>query len=148
MSLVLGQKVPDQNEIDVVGAIGSKITRDSPQFGSLVTNSNNDIVFKDEEHTGADRMMTPRMRAKLDQLAGLVKSEWDGLKLRVTEIWDENNEHSFNSLHYEGRAADLTVSDLDRSKLGRLGQLAVDAEFDWVFYEDESHIHASVKKEQ
>ncbi|MBY0217783.1 D-Ala-D-Ala carboxypeptidase family metallohydrolase [Paenibacillus illinoisensis] len=147
MSLVLGQRIPDQDEIDVVGAIGSKITRDSPQFGALVTNTNNDIVFKDEEHTGADRMMTPRMSTKLDRLADLVKSEWEGLKLRVTETWDENNEHSSNSLHYEGRAADLTVSDLDRSKLGRLGQLAVDAELDWVFYEDDSHVHVSVKNE-
>lgn len=125
MILTLGQKVPNRNEVDVVGAPSEKITRDSTNFKKLIKNTNENIIFKDEEHTDANRMMTLRMKIKLDKLALLVKEEWDEVKLRVTEAWDEDNEHSSESLHYEGRAADLTISDLDKNKLGRLGQLAV-----------------------
>lgn len=146
--LTLGQKVPNKSETDTVGAISGKIIRGTPDFAKLVKNTNTDIVFKDEEGTEADKMMSPRMKEKLDKLAELVKAEWTGLKLRVTECWDENNEHSATSTHYEGRGADITVSDVDKSKLGRLGQLAVDAGLDWVFYEDNAHIHVSVKKEE
>ncbi|AWB44709.1 hypothetical protein DCC85_11105 [Paenibacillus sp. CAA11] len=146
--LTLGQKVPNKNEADVVGAISGKIVRGTPEFENLVTSTNVDIVFKDEEGTGADKVMSKRMKEKLDKLAELVKKEWPSLKLRVTECWDENNEHSSNSTHYEGRGADLTTSDVDKSKLGRLGQLAVDAGLDWVFYENDAHIHVSVKKDE
>jgi GH24 family phage-related lysozyme (muramidase) len=145
-SLTLGQKVPNKKEVDVVGAITAKVVRGTPEFAALVENKNPDIVFKDEEKTGADRMMTPKLEAKLKVLADLVKKEWPGQKLRVTEAWDENNEHAANSIHYEGRAADMTVSDRDAAKLGRLGQLAVDAGFDWVWYENALHVHASVAK--
>jgi hypothetical protein len=145
-SLTLGQKVPDMNEVDVVGAIAAKIVRGTAEFESLVLNNSPDIEFKDEEGTGADRMMTPRLRDMLAGLAGLVKAEWAGKKLRVTEAWDESDEHSAKSTHYEGRAADITTSDLDKAKLGRLAQLAVDAGFDWVFYEDAAHVHVSVAK--
>jgi len=91
-------------------------------------------------------MMTPRLKAKLDELADLVKKEWPSNKLRVTEGWDESNEHAANSTHYEGRAADITVSDQDNGKLGRLAQLASDAGFDWVWYENAVHVHVSVTK--
>lgn len=144
--LKLHDKVPNKSESDAVGAIAAKVVRGTPEFDALVKNSNVDIVFKDEEATEADKMMTPRMEEKLNLLAELVKTEWPGKKVRVTECWDESNEHSATSTHYEGRGIDMNVSDLDASKLGRLGQLAVDAGFDWVFYEDNKHIHASVKK--
>lgn len=143
--LAPGDKVPRQSEIATVGPFTRRIFRTDPAFGGLVSNTNADIVFKDEEGTGADRMMIPRLKTGLDALATLVQQEWSGVKLRITEAWDENGEHSPKSLHYEARAADVTTAPIDGAKLGRLGRLAVDAGLDWVFFEDTRHIHVSMK---
>jgi hypothetical protein len=142
----LGERWPDVAEASAVGALESHVERGSAEFARLVRCDNPDIVFKDEEGTGADRMMTPRLRAALKRLAPLVTREWPDLHARVTEAWDEKREHGANSIHYEGRAADITTSDVDPHKLGRLARLAREAGFDWVFYEDGSHVHVSVKR--
>jgi hypothetical protein len=143
--LRLGERVPAQSEAATVGPFRSQVPRDSAK---LVKNSNPNIVFANDEGTDDDRYMTPRLKEKTDTLADLVMQEWPGVKLRVTDAWDEGQGHSSTSRHYEGRAVDLTTFPIGRSKLGRLCGLAVQAGYDWVFYENDQHIHASVIRDE
>jgi hypothetical protein len=167
----VGYRFPSPSESDNVGPVDMRIIRCGNEFkmGSrlwsnaqkctdggvvqLFSYVSDNIVFKDEEGTGADRLMTPRLAARLFILAESVRQEWPGVKLRVTEAWDENGEHGCNpanaecqvaSTHYEARGADITTSDIDGSKLAKLACLAVQAGFDWVYYEDNAHVHVSV----
>lgn len=141
-----GQHWPDAPEVSVSQPIQQRITRQEDAFQTLVRCDDPHIVFKDEEQTGADRYMTPRLQDCLQQLATLVQAEWPGVRLRVTDAWDEDGEHSKQSLHYEGRAADITTTDRDLSKYDRLAGLAIEAGFDWVYHE-RNHIHVSVRPE-
>jgi len=134
---------PNMPENDAVGKAQTKILRDSPAFKELKTNDNPNIVLQDEGYAGADRM-TEKLKRAVDRLAALVVLEWPGLKLRVIAAWAEGNAHGDASVHYEARGVDMTTSDKDFSKLGRLGRLAVNAGFEWVYYENERQIHASV----
>jgi hypothetical protein len=141
-----GQRFPDTAETTVIGIPAGKIRRGTSAYGALVRCEREDIAFKDEEGTGADRMMTPRLLSRLERLSAAVSRRWPDSRLRVTEAWDERGEHGDKSAHYEGRAADITTDPRDPKKLGHLARMAVYAGLDWVFYEDDTHVHVSVRR--
>lgn len=61
MPLVIKQHVPNYPEQSVAasGKFTGKIRRDSPEFNQLAyVDKNSDIIFKDNEGTGADRLMS------------------------------------------------------------------------------------------
>jgi hypothetical protein len=144
--LQVGDRFPDEAENEAVGGVRTRLTRRDPKWQRLTSCRAGEIVFKDEERSGADRMMTPRLCELLARLDAAVKAQWPTLSLRVTEAWDEDVEHGRASLHYEGRAADLTTSDADPSRLGRLARLAIEVGFDWVYFENRTHVHVSVRR--
>lgn len=144
--LTIGERVPNDAEVRVVGSADQPVRRGSAAFARLGNCADCPFVFKDEERNASDRRMTPRLRRSLVELSKLVRQTWPKLELRVTEAWDDRSEHGRESVHYEGRAADITTSDQDPQKLGRLAALAVRAGFDWVYYEDATHVHVSVKR--
>lgn len=144
--LAVGERMPNDTEANVVGVADAPILRKSGAFKTLVACEDCPFIFKDEERNKSDRLMTPRLRRDLIQLSRLVSQTWPKLELRVTEAWDDRREHGAASIHYEGRAADITTSDQDPAKLGTLAALAVRAGLDWVYYENAAHVHVSVKR--
>jgi hypothetical protein len=137
------------------GLMSCRIERNSCAYHRLVGILDPTIVFKREEESPyytEDILLHPAMIQPLIRLSQLVQEEWAGeFRLRVTDAYDSLLEHDLNqpdqtrkySLHFEGRAIDLTTWPIDRSRYGRLCALAHCAGFDWVDNED-THCHASI----
>ncbi len=132
------------------------LERDSCGYNQLVGILDPTIVFKQEEtppYNTEDFLLHPAMLIPLTRLNHLVQTEWNGAyQLRVTDAYDsllehdppESNPATRYSLHYEGRAVDLTTWPVEPGLYGRLCVLAHCAGFDWVHHEG-SHCHASLK---
>eukprot|EP00058_Branchiostoma_floridae_P013821 XP_002599309.1 hypothetical protein BRAFLDRAFT_117369 [Branchiostoma floridae] len=79
----------------------------------------------------ADRVMSKALLDHLRTVQRMVQDEFSGVKLKVLEAWDEphagatTGDHPAGSLHYEGRAAKLTLSDGDAAKLPRLAAFCI-----------------------
>jgi hypothetical protein len=112
----------------------------------------------DRNHQSEDWMMDPLAAAALGRLVDHLAREWTDpvtgeplYRVRVTESFDSLIEHSQRSTHYQGRAIDLTLSPVPaaseaarRQFYGRLSSLSVCAGFDYVLFENQYHVHASV----
>jgi hypothetical protein len=139
----------------VVGPMLCHVQPGSCAYNLLVGKPDPDIVFKREEpapYDLEDMLIHPALVQPLTRLHQLVQAEWGGaVKLRVTDAYDSLLSHdpansdpaTRYSLHYEGRAIDLTTWPVDRSRYDRLCALALCAGFDWV-HNEETHCHASV----
>lgn len=132
------------------------LERDSCGYHQLVGILDPTIVFKQEEdppYDSEDILLHPAMLQPLARLKQLVLAEWGGVyRLRVTDAYDSLLEHdppdsnpaTRYSLHYDGRAIDITTWPVDRRRYGRLCALAHCAGFDWVLNEG-THCHASIQ---
>ncbi len=139
----------------VTGPMSCRIGRDTCAYNRLVGLLDSTIFFKQEEerpYHAEDILMHPAMLQPLSRLSRLVLAEWDGaFQLRVTDAYDSLLEHDMGqteaslkySLHFEGRAIDLTTWPVDRSRYGRLCALAHCAGFTWVNHEG-THCHAGL----
>lgn len=147
-----------ETQTDAAGPMACRIERDSCAYYQLVGNLAPAIVFKREEEPPYDEediLMHPAMLLPLYRLSELVAEEWGGeYRLRITDAYDSLLEHDLGqpdenlkySLHFEGRAIDLTTWPIERNNYARLCALAHCAGFDWVHNEG-SHCHAAVNAE-
>ena len=123
------------------------------EVNDLGATSRNELDHQDEDY-----LMDPNAAAAVTALAALVANEWvdpisgePAVRVRITESYDSLIEHSPRSSHYQGRAIDLTLSPIPaaageerREWYGRLARLSQCAGFDWVLFENQFHVHASV----
>ncbi|CAH1242188.1 IHH [Branchiostoma lanceolatum] len=180
-SLNPGESFPSDTTAaeDVVGAIDNIVTRDSADFITrLVQYPARHIEFADEERASAwcgaentscpdctshpegltaearcaDRVMSKRLLTALKKVEKLVRNQWNGVRLKVLEAWDEahaaspSGDQPAGSLHYEGRAARLQLSDGQDDKLLLLSTFCICAGLDYVHSNDD-HLYVAVKKQ-
>jgi hypothetical protein len=166
-NLIRGQRVPPGLESAAVGALRVALSHDLA--ACVLSRAPSDIMFKNEEdvtaslepHAQEDSLFQADLIGRVRALSASVRAaSCDRLDVVVTEAFDSQREHSDGSLHYEGRAVDLSLvlrgagapRSLPRFRagLGRLGRLALEAGFGSAYYEPggsnpaNDHVHASV----
>lgn len=137
-------RLPGQREVNYSGAIN--LARFNPD-ADLVRIEDERVWWESDhdDHTNDtedDHLVHRAMEIKLRRLIELTCAA--GGELRVQDSYRDSGIHTKKSMHKEGRAVDVTCSELGLEKLAKL---AYAAGFDWVYYEGpkSAHVHASVK---
>lgn len=122
------------------------------ELWTSVYNKNKDLNKKPKLDNFTDEYMVMEIAEKLNSIQNeLSKISDDRFILRITDSFDNNHEHrAWGSLHYSGRAVDITLYDLYENRtrkemLPLIMKLAIKEGFDFVLLHTNSHIHASVK---
>ncbi len=173
--LKAGSRYPDIRETYAVKVSSVEIyKRDSYEFNTfLIKYPYDNISFKNEEgwtsvynrnpeiwinpliDDDSDYYMTPLLAEKVNELQNKLENMSQRFIIRITDAYDYNLEHKrsyYRSLHYTGRAADITIYDTYRCMtrvdlLPLLYMMCKEVGFDFILYHKGSHIHASVTPE-
>ena len=98
----LGDRYPDRDEEVEVRPIKLRLRRTSRRFSeTIIRNTNNDLSYANDDA----RLMTSRLKSRLDRLGELYEDRYRGRRLRVLLTYAEENNPSVSdstSLHYEG----------------------------------------------
>ncbi|XP_046553264.1 uncharacterized protein LOC124262764 [Haliotis rubra] len=169
---------PPLTQGQVCGEMTDRVERGSSLFNKFEVLEGTDIVFAAEEsalceltpsacsvcnnHSASNcssRYVTPCLARAITKLSHMVKIEWTKATLIVLAAWDEpspafpEGHHGNSSLHYEGRAAVVTVTGVpatntvDNTTFDRLGSLCVCSGFDYVsINRDLAVVHVAMKE--
>jgi len=143
------------DEIAVVGPVQNILKVDCERFTQLVIASENNIVYDASTATSMPNRMTERLFTRLKVLAARVEADTGnfaaGTNLRVLVAYIQApDDASIADTHYEGRAADLTVTNTPSGfQLTALAQHAAVAGIEWVAEKaatnsQVAHLHVSV----
>lgn len=99
----LGDRYPNRDEDVEVRPIKLRLKRTSRRFSeTIIRNTNNDLSYANNDA----RLMTSRLKSRLDTLGELYEDEYRGQKLQVLLTYAEENNPDVTdttSLHYEGQ---------------------------------------------
>jgi hypothetical protein len=143
-TLSLGDTNPASDEETAVGPVRNFVTPDCSRFNDLVVNDNEDITFLDDSEYA--RYMTQRLSEKLNLLEDLVSVAFAGnFSLVVRDGYQAPSVDSDPTTFNEGRSARVTLTPTpSESDIAQLSRLAINARFDWVFFEDSQFLRVSV----
>ncbi len=163
---------PTRKESDAIKITSwPKLKRNTYIFDTLLIKyPYNNVVFKNEENwtsefnsnseitqnpildNDTDMYMFPSLAEKINKLQQRISEIGERFVVRITDSYDNNNEHrndrDFLSMHYSGRAVDVTIYDTMKNiarydLLPLLYDICTEIDFDFVYYHRYSHVHVS-----